>query len=103
MLHNAVIFLSGLHQFAPFIYIVGNGFFNVGILAGLTGPDPDQGMPVVAGGYGYRIQILVLQGLANILNTLGTFTLFAFNGAGPTFKESAVRIDEIGNLHIFHA
>ncbi len=58
---------------------------------------------MVAGGYGYRIQILVLQCLTNILNTLGAFTLFAFNGAGTAFKEPAVRVDEIGNLHIFHA
>ena len=46
--------------------IVRQGLFHVHVLAGLTGPDRHQGMPMVGRGGGDGVDVLALQQLADI-------------------------------------
>ena len=54
---------------------MGDGFSDADILAGLTGPDGYQGMPVIGGGGGDGIDVFIFQHLAQI--GIGSDFLFA--------------------------
>ena len=63
-LHDAVVLLGGPDHRAAFADGGGQRLFDVDVLAGLTGVDRGQGLPVAVGGHHYRVDILVIQQLA---------------------------------------
>ena len=61
-----VILLRRFHQFSTFPDVVGDGFFDVNVFAGLQGPDGGQGVPVVGGGNHDGVQLFVFQKFADV-------------------------------------
>ena len=60
-LDNAAMFPGGLDHLAAFFDGNGSGLFDVHVLAGLTGHNGLQGMPMVRGAYDQYINILAVQ------------------------------------------
>jgi hypothetical protein len=65
-LDDAVIFSRCLDHLAAFPYLVRCGFFDIDVFARLAGPDGDKRMPMVGRRGGDRVDLLVLQKLANV-------------------------------------
>ena len=102
MLHNAVVTLSGFHALATFEHVVTDRLLDIHVFAGLTGPDGDERVPVVAGSHAHRIEIFVFQRHANVLNTFrlplrAVQALFA-----ESAKQATVGIDQICHFDIGH-
>ena len=66
-----LVLLGRLDALAAFEDVVAARLLDVDVLAGLAGPDGDQRVPVVAGGDGDGVEVLVFQGLADVLDALG--------------------------------
>src|SRR5262249_5085371 len=64
VLHNAVVLAGRVERHAPLMNLVAARFFNVNILTRLTGPDGDEGMPMVRSRHRYGIEVLVFKCLA---------------------------------------
>jgi hypothetical protein len=70
-LHDALVAARGLHHEAPFAHHVGDGFFDVHILAGLAGGHGDEGMPMIGRGYHHRVDGGVVQAACGNRNKCG--------------------------------
>ena len=68
---DPLVLPRGLDALAPLEHVVAARLLHVDVLAGLAGPDRQQRVPVVAGGDGDRVEVLVFQGLADVLEALG--------------------------------
>ena len=90
-LDHPIVFTCGLDYFAPFENVVGDGFFDIDVLAGLTGSDGDQGVPVIGGGGGHGIDVFILQHLVQI--GIGIDFLFVF----VKFFSSRLRVSLSGS------
>ncbi len=84
-LHDPIVLLRRLDQFPPFPNVVRNGLFDVHILAGLTRPDRDQGMPVIGRGDHDGINVCLLQQFAHVDIGVDCFT------AGGEFLDFAIQ------------
>ena len=60
-LDSTVVFLLGGHHQPAFCNGIGDGFFHIHILSGLTGFYGNQAMPVVGGTDDHCINILIVQ------------------------------------------
>ena len=69
-LDDLFVFPCCFDQLASFPDIVGNGFFDINIFAGLDAPDRGQGMPMVGGCDGDDVDIFVLKQFADICEGL---------------------------------
>ena len=96
-LDDAVIFPGGLHQLPAFPDVLGDGFFNVNILPGLTGPQRSQHVPVVAGRNHHGINVFRLNNFAQVLHGGGP-RVFPLGG----IQRVGVRIAQHGNLDARH-
>ena len=63
--HDAVLLLR-FDRDAPFGHIVAHRFFDIDVLAGLSGPDRHQRMPVVRRRDGDGVEVLVFQRFAHV-------------------------------------
>lgn len=66
VLNDAVVFAGGFNALAAFEDVVAAGFLNINVFAGLASPDGDEGVPVVGGGNGDGVDVVVFQKLANV-------------------------------------
>jgi hypothetical protein len=66
VLYDSTVFLRGADELTSFPKVVGTGFLDVDILAGLASPNGHQRMPVIGRCDGYRIDRSILQQLANV-------------------------------------
>src|SRR5207247_1107026 len=83
--------------------VVAGGLLDVNIFPRLAGPNGHEGMPVVGRGDRDRVERLVLQGLADVLNTLGRREVLAGERAQVLGVGAGVGVDEVGDLHVLHA
>ena len=102
--HDAVLALR-LNRHSTLVHVVAHRFLDVNMLAGLGAPDRHQRVPMVRRRDRDRIHRLVGQGLANIRDPLGVELAL---GLPPDLVHLAgdrllVRVDEVGDLHIFLA
>ncbi len=81
-LGDAAGFLSGGDELAAFPDVVGNGFFDVDIFAGLQGPDAHERVPVVGGGDGDRVEVGRGEELANVGKFFYRDAFFGESGGG---------------------
>ena len=58
---DALVLARGLHELRAFPDIVGDGLFDIDILAGLHRPDRGQSVPVIGGRDRDRVDVLVLE------------------------------------------
>ena len=66
-LDHAGILASSLDHASALVEIMGGRFFHVHVLAGLTGPNRGQRVPVIGRGYDHGINTFVFQDAAQIL------------------------------------
>jgi hypothetical protein len=66
-LNYSIILVGGFEHFSTFPDIVRTGFFDVNVLAGLTGPYSGEGVPVVGRGNNYRIYIFVVERSSKVI------------------------------------
>ena len=102
MLHNPAVPAGGFHALAAFEDVVTDRLLDIHVLAGLTGPNRDQRMPVVAGGHTDHIEILVVQRHANVLNTLRLQLRAVQAQFAEPAKQAAVGINQVRDLHVGH-
>ena len=60
-LHDTLVLPCSLNDTTPLGNIVANGLFHINILSGLDGPNGDQRMPMIGGGYGNSVNVGVGQ------------------------------------------
>ena len=100
MLHDPLVLAGGLDALAALEDIVAARLLHVHVLAGLAGPDRDQRVPVVAGGHRDRVEVLVFQGLADVLvRTWALMPLLLFDARHALGEQPAVGIDQGHDLH----
>ncbi len=80
VLDDAFVLLRRSHELAAFINVVGKRLLDINILAGLASPDGSQRMPVVGGGNGDGVNVLVLERFADVLVGPGPFALGFLDG-----------------------
>ena len=68
VLHDAVVLAGGLDGDPALVDVVAARLLDVDVLAGLAGPDGHQGVPVVGRGDGDGVEVLVFEGLADVLD-----------------------------------
>ena len=81
-LGDAAGFLSGGDELAALPDVVGNGFFDVDIFAGLQGPDAHERVPVVGSGDGDRVEVGRGEELANVGKFFYRDAFFGESGGG---------------------
>src|SRR4051812_5057026 len=81
-----------------FMHIVAAWLLDVHVLTRLASPDRDQRMPMVGRGDGHRVEVLVVQGLANVLHRLGCVARLVLDPFGGRGEQPAVGIDNIADL-----
>src|SRR5207244_12153451 len=102
VLERAPVFLGCLPAAAAFADDVAHRLLDVDVLARLHRPDGEQRMPVVGRGNRDRVEVLVLQGLADVLHA-GRLVA-AFSDLLPAGLEQAgVGVDQVSNLHALQA
>src|SRR5207248_8269927 len=62
----------------------------------------DQRVPVIGRGYGDGVELLVLQGRADVLHALGRVAGELLDRLRPRAEEPAVRVDQISDLAVLH-
>src|SRR5262249_31468710 len=70
VLDDPLVLLCRLDHFPTLGDQMGHRLLDVRVLAGLAGPDTDERVPVVRGGDGDRVQLLVVEGLADVGDAL---------------------------------
>ena len=76
--------------------VVAARLFDINVLAGLAAPDGNQRVPMVRRGDGNRVEVLVLERLANVRNRLRLGLVADLSQAFGI--DAAVRIDQVGNF-----
>ena len=103
VLDDDAVFFRGLDALAAFEEGMAAGLFHVDVLAGLAAPDRQQRVPMVGAGDGNGIQILVFQGLAEVLHAGGLVAGTFLDALGNGAEERTVGIDQVGDFHPLHA
>ena len=98
VLDDPFVLARRLDALAAFEHVVAARLLDVHVLARLAGPDRDQRMPVVAGGHRDRVQVLVLQRLADVLEALGLRAALVLDLLDAVGEQAAVRIDQVRDL-----
>ena len=105
-LDDAVIFAGGGDHLAAFPNAVAYGLFDIDMLAGLTGPDGHEGVPVVWGGDDKGVDVFAVEDFANVGIALdvgvgGTILLLELGKA--VSQDLAVRVAEGDDLDALQA
>jgi hypothetical protein len=66
-LDDAIIFASGLDELSALPDVVGNGLFQIDILAGLAGPHAHERMPMIGSGDGDNIDVFIIEHFPEVL------------------------------------
>ncbi len=82
--------------------VVAHRFLDVDVLAGLAGPDRHQRVPVVATGNRDRVEILVFEGLTDILHAVGVLPPIC-RIFWARLVQRRVGVDQISDLHSRHS
>src|SRR5690606_34634690 len=77
------------------------GLLDIDVLAGLAGPDGRQRMPMVRGGDGDGIDILVVEDGAHVLDDFDLFAVSLFELSGALPANLQVGVDERGDFNVF--
>src|SRR5690349_25165030 len=93
MLDDTVVFLGGFDAFAALEDVVADRLFDVHVFAGLAAPNGDQRVPVIAGGDRNGVELLVVEGLADVLNGLGLGFLAVFYVTRSAAQFRLIRVD----------
>ena len=99
VLDDAVIFGHGFDALAAFPDVVADGLFDVDILAGLAGPDGDQGVPVIGSGGGDGDDVFVLEEVADIF-VADDFVALLFLVGDALFEDVLIGITEGGEADV---
>src|SRR5690606_20657529 len=99
-LHAAVVFPGGFDHLPAFEYIVAGRLFDVNVLSGLTGPYGGEGVPVVGGGDGYRIDVLVIKHVAHIPYGFGFRTDGLFYVGHSFGVQVFIHVTECGQQYV---
>ncbi len=102
VLDDDAVFFRGLDALAAFEDRVAARLFHVDVLAGLAAPDRQQRVPVVGAGDGNGVQVLVFQGLAEVLHARGPVAGTFLDALDRGGEERAVGIDQVGDFHPLH-
>jgi hypothetical protein len=97
---NSLVLAGRLDELSAFPYVVRDGLFNVSVFAGLHGPNGGQSVPVIGGGYGDRVDILVLEDATHIGFELGAFAGPLKDGRGGGFGAAAVDVDNCSDFDV---
>jgi len=103
VLDDALVLRRGLDQLAALEDVMAARLLHVDVFAGLAGPNGDQRMPVVGRGDRHRVEFLVVQGLADVLDALGRVAATGLDRVGAGREQPTVGIDQVGDLDAFHA
>ena len=103
VLDDAVVLPSGLDEPAAFEHGMAARFFNVHVLARLTGPNRQQRVPMVRRGNRNRVEALVVERLAEVLHAAGRCAAVPFDGLGHHGEQAAVGVGQIGDLDVLQA
>ena len=90
--NNAVVPACGLDHLSAFPDVMGAGFFHVDMLSGLAGPYREKGMPMIRGGGGDGVDVLVLEDAAEIVFGRGRRALDLLDFLDPVGKEVFVNV-----------
>ena len=91
-LHHAARFARHFDHALALVDVVAGGLFAVDVLARLAGPDGGKRVPVVGGGDGDRVHILVREKLAHVVVTLGLFPGQLLGGGLSGFERGLVDV-----------
>src|SRR5947208_7652755 len=97
---DPLVLAGGLDEPGAFPHVVRNGLFHVDVFAGLHGPDRGQCVPMVGGGDGDRIDVLVLEDTAHVGLDLRLFPGLLKNSGSRRFGAAAVDIDNGGDFDV---
>ncbi len=98
MLDDPVVPPGGLDGDPAFMDVVAARFFDVDVLARLAAPDRDQGVPVIGRGDRDRVDRLVLEHPADVLNSGRRAASLFRDLVEPLLERPRIGIDEIGDL-----
>ena len=79
-LHHDLVLARGVHHLTAFPDGVASRLLHVDVLAGLGGPDARQGVPVVRGGDGDGVDVLVVEHPAHVPDRLGLVLELGLDG-----------------------
>ena len=96
VLYDAVIFIGRLDHLFAFMDIMRSRFLHIHILSGLAGPDRLQRMPVVGGGQGDGIDVLIFKEPSEILLNAHFHAEFLLQFGGSFLGQGEVRIGDGG-------
>ena len=97
---DPVVLAGRLDQLRAFPDVVRDGLLDVDVLAGLHGPDGGQRVPVVRGGDGDRVDVLVVEDAAHVGLDLRPLAGLLKDSRGGGFRAPAVGIDQRGDLDV---
>ena len=100
-LHDAIVLAGGLDHAAALDEIVRDGLLDVDMLAGLTGPDGGQGVPVVRRGDADGVDVAVLEDAAEVFDDLRRPLLSRVDDLQGVVGGVFIRIADGGDLDAF--
>ena len=103
MLHDAVVFAGGLDGDAAFVDVVAARLLDVDVLAGLAGPDGHQRVPVVGRGDGHRVELLIVERLADVFDGFWPAARKRLSLFRLAFENVLIGVDQIGDLNAVDA
>ena len=87
-------------SFVAFPDVVGHRLLDIHILAGLHGPDRGEGVPVIGGRDGHRVDVLVVEHAAHVGFDLGALSGLFKDGGSRGLGAAAVHIHQGGDLDV---
>ncbi len=103
VLNDAPIFLRCFDQFSSFEDVVTERFLDVNVFACLTSPDRHQAVPMVGGGDGNDVDLLVVQHLSHVLDAIGGILELTRDELLAAIVKAGVGIDQVGDRNVLLA
>ena len=92
VLHDAAVLLRRGHKLTTFVNTVRQRLLDIDVLARLASPHRGERVPVVRCGDGNRVNLLVLQGLADVLVESGRFALGGLDIFSAAFEHLRIHV-----------
>src|SRR5262245_44667150 len=102
VLDDAVVFTRGVDELPAFPITLRAGFFDINVLARLTGPYAHQRVPVVRRGDRDGVNRLVFEHLTNVHILFGPLACVLFDLAAALLEHGVVHVTDGGDLDIRH-
>ena len=102
VLDDPVVLPRGLDGDAAFVDVVAARLLDVDVLARLAAPDGDQRVPVVRRGDRDRVEVLVVEGAADVLDRLGRAAAALGDRLDVLRVRRGVGVDQVGDLDPLH-